>query len=193
MPANVVQTIEPEEFIDTSEYQFTGNNATVERKWCFITWLRRKATVYHAAQAARVNRVTVYRWHESDPQFAEAWEAALQDAREIMETSIYEDALGRDGKRGDPILKMFWTKAHDPRYRDKVTVDVSEVQHQIEQMFSRFNINPRELPQAVTRFIDTEYSQVPDEYLPVATSRDTHFPDSLAQEQKDNVSRETSD
>jgi hypothetical protein len=122
------QTIEPEEFTPLLDYQFSGNDVTVRNKRALIENLRRKAVIYLAAQAVGINKLTVYRWRDADPQFAEAMAEAMQDAKEIMENSVYEDALN-----GNTLLKMFWLKRHDPSYRDKVTLDIQTVQDEIQE------------------------------------------------------------
>jgi hypothetical protein len=122
------QTVEPEEFTPLLDYQFSGNDVTVRNKRALIENLRRKAVIYLAAQAVGINKLTVYRWRDADPQFAEAMAEAMQDAKEIMENSVYEDALN-----GNTLLKMFWLKRHDPSYRDKVTLDIQTVQDEIQE------------------------------------------------------------
>lgn len=143
------QVIDSQEFIDVLDYQFTGDSATVENKRRIVEGYRLKASIYHAAQFAGVHRATVYRYMANDPQFVAAMEDAHEDSADEMETSTYEDALGRDGKRGDPILKMFWLKAHRPKFRDRVTLDIpamhSELQTRMQRRLSSGQL-PNELP-----------------------------------------------
>jgi hypothetical protein len=126
------QVIDAQEFIPVCDYNFTGNDVTVRNKRTFIENLRLKAAVYVAANVTGIAKLTAYRWRESDSEFAEAWEEALQDAADVMETSTYERALGRNGKP-DTLLTMFWLKAHRPKYRDRVDVDVRLLEQQIEE------------------------------------------------------------
>ncbi len=126
------------EYTDLEDYQFLGNRVTVDNKLVFITALRDTSTVYHAAQQARISRKTAYQWRDNDPQFAEAWDEALEDSVDVMETSVYKRALGPpdpDGhyRGGDSLLKMFWLKAHRHKFRDKVTIDIPAVQNEIRE------------------------------------------------------------
>ena len=46
----------------------------------FIAALTVHGTVYHAAQAAGISRQTAYRWHREDPDFADQWDEARENA-----------------------------------------------------------------------------------------------------------------
>jgi hypothetical protein len=127
------QVVEPVEFIPICDYEFLGDGRTVENKCTFVEWYRRKASIFHAAQAARIARSTVYKWMEEDEQFASAVHDSFEDAADVMETSTYEEALGVNGKPGNALLKMFWLKAHRPKYRDKVTVDIEGLNEEIRE------------------------------------------------------------
>jgi hypothetical protein len=129
--ARPLQTLEPVELTDYDEYQFEGNSGTVDNKRKFVHAIRMKASIYHAAQMAGVGRTTVYRWLDSDPIFAEAVANASEDAGDRMETSVYERAFG------DSLLAMFWLKAHRPKFRDKVTVDIQAIDEEIKQRLSQ--------------------------------------------------------
>jgi hypothetical protein len=151
------QTTDNIELIPVCNYSFAGDNRTVENKRTFISWYRRKASIFHAAVATQVARSTIYKWIEDDPQFALAVEESFEDAVDVMETSTYEDALGSNGKPGNPLLKMFWLKAHRHKYRDKVTIDLDVVKDEIVRRMQQLNL--QQLPPAVTRFIDVESSE----------------------------------
>lgn len=153
MSAKPSQLIDPQEFIPLLDYHFLGNDVTITNKRKVIDSLRRRAVIYLAAQDAGVNKLTVYRWRDADPEFAAAMTEAMEDAKEIMENSIYERALA-----GDSLLTMFWTKRHDPAYRDKTTIDIQVVQSEISERMQALNLN--QLPAMnVESAIDTGYSK----------------------------------
>jgi hypothetical protein len=165
------QVVDSEEFIPICDYHFLGDSDTVEKKREFISELRRESTVYHAALHVGVSRKTVYRWQEVDPDFAEAWADALQDATDVMEHSVYHQALN-----GDTLLKMFWLKKHRPEYRDKTTIDITVVQGEIQQRMQQLGM--QQLPSAGT------------EFAPVAQQDATlnsrcHFPPQREDQQKE--------
>jgi hypothetical protein len=150
MAAVEPQVIEPQEFISILDYEFSGGDVTVRNKRLVIESLRKRAVIYLAAQDAGVNKLTVYRWREADPQFAAAMAEALEDASEIMESSIYERAL-----KGDSLLSMFWLKRHNPAYRDKVSIDVQVVQSEIVERMNQLGLQGFPL---TTEFIETPVS-----------------------------------
>ncbi len=152
MSTNPAQLVDPQEFIDILDYEFTGDTSTVEKKRKFVEGLRAKSTIYHAAQFAGIHRATAYNWMQSDPAFATACDDSQEDAGDIMETSAYEDALGRDGKRGDPILKMFWLKAHRPKFRDRMTVDVEVVRNEIQERMAALQLPAANVTDIIPQF-----------------------------------------
>ena len=80
-----------------------------------------------AAAKIKVDRRTLYRWREEDPEFAEACEEARKVAIEKLGASIYERARNEpDPKTGKrpydertaAILSMFLFKGHRPEFKD---------------------------------------------------------------------------
>ena len=154
MSAQNPQVVDSGEFIDFEDYAFEGNSGTVANKRMFLEGIRLKASVYHAAQYASVGRTTVYRWLQEDPEFAQAVSDATEDAGDKLESSVYERAFK------DNLLAMFWLKAHRPKFRDKVTVDVDDLREQIQQKIGKLDVDRlRQLPSTTTQFIDIDTAQ----------------------------------
>lgn len=107
----------------------------------FIAALTTHGTVFHAAQAAGVSRNTVYRWRQEDFEFAEAWEEAHENAVDVVENVIYQQAAG-----GNTLAGIFYLKAHRPKYRDRLSIDIEQVQSDIDEMMERLRANPELLP-----------------------------------------------
>lgn len=103
----------------------------------FIDALTEQGTVYHAAQAAGVSRQTVYRWRDEDPEFADLWYEAIENAVDRVENTIYQRALA-----GDTIAAIFYLKAQRPIYRDRLNIDIEQVQCRIEEVLDRLRANP---------------------------------------------------
>src|ERR1044072_893143 len=97
------------------------------RKKRFIAALTRHGTVYHAAQAAGVSRQTAYRWQREDPEFADQWDEARENAVDVVESTIYQQAVG-----GNTLAAIFYLKAHRPIYRDRLNIDIKQEQSEIE-------------------------------------------------------------
>jgi hypothetical protein len=136
MPATQPQVIESKQFVEVSEYDFSGNSVTVENKRRFIEAYRETSTVYHSAQAAGISRKTAYAYMHSDPAFAQALADCQEDVVDVMETSVYERALGRNGHKPDTLLTMFWLKAKRPQFRDKLAIDIPTIQNQVKEFMS---------------------------------------------------------
>lgn len=167
MSSNPAQVVDPEEFIGFLDYQFSGDIATVDNKRRIVEGYRLKASIYHAAQYAGVHRATVYRYLDNDPQFAQAMTDSFEDAADVMETSTYEDALA-----GNALLKMFWLKAHRPKFRDRMTVDLEQVDAELAAHFSK----RQSLPATIPAFIDASDDE---------SSRPAAIPQPVPVEQKD--------
>jgi hypothetical protein len=98
------------------------------RKKRFVAALSVQGTVSHAAQAAGVSRNTVYRWRIEDREFASRWDDAHEKAVDAVESVLYQKALG-----GDTICMIFYLKAHRPIYRDRLNIDVKQLDREIEE------------------------------------------------------------
>jgi DNA-binding XRE family transcriptional regulator len=103
-----------------------GNRVTVKKE--FLEVLREKCSVYHAAKVVDVSRKTVYKWRHEDPEFAESWNAAIEDSVDKVESSLYERALA-----GDTTATIFFLKGNRAKYRDRVTIDVNKLDADIER------------------------------------------------------------
>lgn len=59
----------------------------------FLSAVSDGATIGEAAHEAGVNRKTVYRWKESDAEFAEAWDESLEEGTELLEREAVRRAV----------------------------------------------------------------------------------------------------
>jgi hypothetical protein len=115
----------------------------------FLSALTVDGTVYHAAQAAGVSRNTVYRWRVEDREFASRWDDAHEKAVDAVESVLYKKALS-----GDTICMIFYLKAHRPIYRDRLNVDVKQVQSEIEERLAELRANPELLARVIPRLTE---------------------------------------
>lgn len=121
------EVVDSEEFIDFLDYGLEGDNSTVERKCQFLAAYRETGVLYRAALRARIHRTTVYKWLDKDPAFATALQDCHEDTYDDLEACGLEKA-----KAGDPILTMFYLKAHRPKFRDRVTLDINAMRNEIQ-------------------------------------------------------------
>jgi transposase-like protein len=119
------------------------------KKKRFVETLAAQGTVSHAAQTAGVSRNTVYRWRDEDREFAASWDVAHETAVDAVESSLYQKALN-----GDTICMIFYLKAHRPIYRDKLNIDVKQVQSEIEERLAQLRENPELLARVIPRLTE---------------------------------------
>lgn len=85
-----------------------GTKLTPKKRAAFLLELARAGNVTLAAQAAGVHRTHVYQWRESDLDFAAAWDAALDQAADLLEEEArrraYEGLRRIKFDRGRPIM-----------------------------------------------------------------------------------------
>src|SRR5262245_15154974 len=91
-------------------------------KWraTFLKTLAKTPSVTMAAKAAGIPRRTAYDHRERDPEFAQAWDDALNQSLDVLEHQIYQRAL-----KDDAQLAMFFLKAHRPSvYRETSRMEI---------------------------------------------------------------------
>jgi len=110
----------------------------------FLAALTAQGTVYHAAQAAGISRQTAYRWHREDPDFADQWDEAIENAVDAEESTIYQQAVG-----GNTLAGIFYLKAHRPIYRDRLNIDIEQVNSEIKERMAQLGVTPHLLAQAI--------------------------------------------
>jgi hypothetical protein len=141
MSTEAAQVVDIQQFTGIDDYQFSGNEVTVDNKRRFLHAYRQRATITHAAFTAGISRKTAHHYINTDEGFAEALLDCHEDAVDTLEASVYERA-----KKSD-LLAMFWLKAHRPKFRDKVMIDIGAVQAEIQERVAN---NPQLLPATTT-------------------------------------------
>jgi len=119
------------------------------RKKRFIAALTTHATVLHAAQAAGISRQTAYRWQREDPDFADQWDEAIENAVDAVESVIYQKALS-----GDVIAGIFYLKAQRPKFRDRLNIDIEQVNSEIRERMAQLRENPDLLTRVIPRLTE---------------------------------------
>jgi hypothetical protein len=70
----------------------TADHRVLAKSW-FLEELQRIHVVTLACEFAGIDRVTAYRWKESDKQFSEAWDRAVERTRDIARMSIFQRGI----------------------------------------------------------------------------------------------------
>lgn len=90
----------------------------------FIEELRASGNVSRAAKAAGVSRQAAYEYRNNHPEFAAAWDDALQEGVDKLEELAFKLA---HMKETSPSLLMFLLKAHRPSvYREPRAISDAE-------------------------------------------------------------------
>lgn len=105
----------------------------------FLEVLRERANVSEAAASAKIARTTAYAWRQSDPEFASAWDNALEAAADALEAEAWRRAVsgierpiiwkgevtGTVREYSDRLLECL-LRAHRPeKYRERYQVQVA--------------------------------------------------------------------
>lgn len=112
---------------------------TPKKKQAFIEALSKCGNVKEACTASEVPRQTVYGWQKSDPEFAQAWADALDEAADTMEREAFRRAVegterpvfgslgkgegtgevGRIREYSDTLLIFLLKAARPEKYRER--------------------------------------------------------------------------
>lgn len=109
-------------------YWETHATEATEKKNAFLEAMRECGTVLDAAERAGVNRRTVYLWRSIDPEFRDAWDRAKEDANDKVKRSLYNMATSEK----NVVATIFWLKSNCPDYRERIQVDVTAMEREIE-------------------------------------------------------------
>jgi transposase-like protein len=96
-----------------------ATKATKARKETILKALEEGHTVSFAAGLVGVHRVTVYKWRDSDPEFREAFDQAMQTGVDLLEAEARKRAV-----EGSDSLLMFLLKGKRPHeYRERYELE----------------------------------------------------------------------
>jgi hypothetical protein len=99
-----------------------------EKKRVFLEGMRQCGTVLDACEYADISRPTAYAWRNQDLQFRSDWDAAKAHADDKVKRSLYRMATSEK----NVVATIFWLKNNCADYRDRITVDVTAMQREIE-------------------------------------------------------------
>ena len=131
---------------------------TAQRETAFLRLLARGHSVAQAAAAIGCQRRTVYDWRTSDDVFRLAWDDAVDQATEAIESVLYKKAKG-----GDLLACIFWLKSHKPSiYNRKQVVaiggdpDAPPIAVEVDNVYFYMPANHRDAPEVLDETADLE-------------------------------------
>lgn len=115
-------------------------NRTPKKRAAFLSELAERGNVTDAARAAGIPRRSAYEWRGADPDFAAAWDAALDEAADTMEREAWRRAIegvekpvfgslggksgsgeiGRVQEYSDTLLIFLLKGARPEKYRERI-------------------------------------------------------------------------
>jgi uncharacterized protein YdbL (DUF1318 family) len=112
---------------------------TPEKRERFLTILRTDPNVSAAARAINISRRHAYTIREQDPAFAQAWDEAVDEAVDTLETEARRRAIEGTTRpvfyKGEEVggireysdtLTIFLLKAHRPeKYRERTSTELT--------------------------------------------------------------------
>lgn len=128
---------------------------TAAHKAAFLVEFAKRGIVTTAARSIDVDRATVYRWYESDPAFALAFDDAKEQATDAMENEARRRAVdgvdkpvfqggelvGYIREYSDTLLTKMLAANRPEKYRERASVEVTgkdggPVQHEVTDTFA---------------------------------------------------------
>jgi hypothetical protein len=122
------------------------NNDPVLQPWpkdwmpVFLLNLRNNGVVREACEAAGVTRVTVQGWRAKFPRFRAAWDEAMQDAIDQLETEAWKRAMNRS----DLLLWKLLQSLRRDVYGERLVVDV-RTRNRAEELAKKHNLSVDEI------------------------------------------------
>lgn len=90
----------------------------------FVESLAKTGQIARSARAAGITRQTAYAWRKSSPEFAKAWDVALEHAADMLEDVAIQRAT-RPSNPSDSLLTLL-LKAHKPeKFRERSDVQIT--------------------------------------------------------------------
>lgn len=87
----------------------------------FLKVLRECGNVFEACKAVKINRLNAYRERKNNPDFAEQWQEAIDDACDTLALQARKRALTKSD-----TLMIFLLKCHQPDFYNR---DRLQIQH----------------------------------------------------------------
>lgn len=116
-----------------------STDSTARKKAQFVAALQTKKCVTSAAKCIRMDRSTVYLWRDKDPEFARAWDDALENVVDLLEASMFERAIA-----GDTTAAIFMLKSWRPeKYRESVRVEL--IRKEADRWAREYGLDPDEV------------------------------------------------
>lgn len=96
-----------------------------KQKEMFIEQLKKTPIIQVVCEKVGITRVTYYRWHKADREFAEAADIALADGSGLV-NDMAESQLMTAIRDGNLTAIIFWLKNHHKTYANRVELSLQQ-------------------------------------------------------------------
>jgi len=120
----------------------------------FLAAYASSGNVKHSAMAAGIDRDVAYRRRQRDPEFAEAWRLAQEDAVDALEAAARRRALATS----DSLLIFLLKSLRPSVYRERAEVKF-DLRREAERIAARDGLDPDELIAEANRILADSQSQ----------------------------------
>ncbi len=110
----------------------------------FLCALRGGESVTEASRHAGVSRRSVYYLKSEDPEFAGAWDAAVDESTDILQAEVFKRALDRSDPKSH-IMLIFELKKRIPEYKENFRKEVTIHHDRVNEV----NFSAEEIDEAV--------------------------------------------
>lgn len=93
-------------------------------KNAFLDELRRIPIIQVACEKVGISRNSVYRWKNTDEEFAKEMETALAEGEALVNDMSESQLLTLIKEKNYPAIS-FWLRHRNPKFRDRVEIDGS--------------------------------------------------------------------
>lgn len=160
------------------------SQATIKKdknKELFLEQLRKTPVVQAVCEKIGIARWTAYRWKQEDPEFAKAFDEAVNEGRCLVNDVAISQLLNAI-KNGNLTAIMFWLKHFDQNFKTRVEIEgalktVQELSPQQEELMKKafmltglnlnylnnFNNNEKQYESDNQRSEDKNQNQKPQE------------------------------
>ena len=103
-----------------------------KKKQEFLEQVTKTPIVQLACEKVCISRATIYRWRESDKEFAKAMDKALYEGK-LLVNDVAESQLMSAIRERNMTAIIFWLKHHHQEYVPRIKID-AQISHLTEKL-----------------------------------------------------------
>ncbi len=93
---------------------------TPQKQAALLELLAKGTSIAEATRATGIGRSSAFEWRAADADFRRAWDDAINQATEAIESVLYSKA-----REGDLLACIFWLKSHRPSVYNRKQIEAA--------------------------------------------------------------------